>query len=406
MFTASHLCADQQLSLPIRGFALNDDCDISRRMPGGIAVRIETLALPAVDTMTACAIALIANNGLQATHEFSQCFSRKNQRTLSEARHIKHLVNTVSDFPSNVGDVTIFICVSWTNATRANLLRCSFCQRGCNLNPRRHVWRMHLSGPATPPDTPTQRAQDRTRLLRALNASLGSILLLCAIFATQFFFRFDALTIRPHVPEGLIGILTAPLLHGSLAHLGANAVAILLLGTLAGSVYPHATLRALPVLWLTAGLGPWLWGEAGSHHLGASGITHGLMYLVFFLGLLRRDRPAIAAAMIAFLLYGGMLLTVLPREPDVSWQAHLGGAVGGIVSAWLFRRSDPLPPRKRYSWEEEEDAEVVALDDPLEPPRPADVPVLWQRGEPQHPAQRTVLPFVRRRIQPPGTDFL
>jgi membrane associated rhomboid family serine protease len=60
--------------------------------------------------------------------------------------------------------------------------------------------------------------------------------------------------------------------------------------------------------------------------------------------------------MIAFMFYGGMLLTVLPHEAGVSWEAHLGGAVAGIVAAGLFRRSDPLPPRKRYSWELEPEA--------------------------------------------------
>ena len=47
---------------------------------------------------------------------------------------------------------------------------------------------------------------------------------------------------------GLLGIVTAPLLHGSWEHLAANSVAILVLGTLAGSVYPRATARALPII--------------------------------------------------------------------------------------------------------------------------------------------------------------
>jgi membrane associated rhomboid family serine protease len=158
----------------------------------------------------------------------------------------------------------------------------------------------------------------------------------------------------------LWGVLAAPLLHGSPAHVGANAISLLLLGTLAGTVYPRATVRALPLLWIGSGLGAWWLGASGSLHLGASGVAHGLGFLLFALGVLRRDRAAIAAGMIAFMFYGGMLLTVLPREPGISWQAHLGGAVAGLVAAWLFRRSDPLPPRRRYSWELEEDAATPA----------------------------------------------
>jgi membrane associated rhomboid family serine protease len=260
---------------------------------------------------------------------------------------------------------------------------------------------MHLSTPEPLPDTPAQRATDRWRLQRALNASLGFVLLLVIVFAAQLAFEqhgFDwsALAITPHAWRGLLGVLTAPLLHGSPEHLGANAVSLLLLGTLAGTVYPRATLRALPLLWIGSGLGAWLLGEAGTRHLGASGVTHGLMFLVFTLGLLRRDRPAIAAAMIAFFLYGGMLLTILPHEPGVSWQAHLGGALAGVVAAWLFRRSDPVAPRKRYSWELEEETatqSALAERDSLEPPRPDDVPVLWHRPTP--PEAGVVLHFPR-----------
>lgn len=253
---------------------------------------------------------------------------------------------------------------------------------------------MHLPTPDAP-DTPGQRAADRRRWLRAFNISLGFVLVLAAMFSAQGSFDLGSWMVRPWSLPGLLGVLGAPLLHGSLDHLAANAFSLLLLGTLAGGMYPRATVRALPLAWLGAGLGAWLLGDAGSRHLGASGLTHGLMFLVFVLGLLRRDRPAIAAAMIAFLLYGGMLLTVLPREAGVSWQAHLGGAVAGVVAAIAFRRLDPSPPRKRYSWEDEDEGLVPAHDE-LEPPPPGEVPVLWQR--PEEP-RGVVLRFPPR---PPG----
>lgn len=242
---------------------------------------------------------------------------------------------------------------------------------------------MHLHTPESPPDTPAQRRRDGARLLRALQWSLAFVLLLLMVFSAQHAFMWERFAVAPQSAAGLIGILTAPLLHGSIGHLAANAVSLLLLGTLAGGVYPRATLRALPLIWIGSGLGAWLLGDPGSHHLGASGITHGLMFLVFVLGLLRRDRASIAAAMIAFFLYGGMLLTVLPRELGVSWQSHLGGALAGVVAAFLFRRSDPALPRKRYSWElEEDEADQTDADgNPYKPPRPEDVPVLWQRPE-------------------------
>ena len=249
---------------------------------------------------------------------------------------------------------------------------------------------------STPLPLDTQRRLDRQRLRRALNASLGFVLLLAACYAAQQGFDFRNLTVTPHSVAGLLGLLTAPLLHGSLEHIVANSVAVLLLGTLAGTVYPQATLRALPLLWLGSGLGAWLLGQPESHHLGASGVTHGLAFLVFVLGLLRRDRAAIAAGMLAFLFYGGMLLTILPREAGVSWESHLGGAVAGVIAAFLFRRNDPQAPRQRYSWELEEelareqgDAERAMYE--VETAR--DVPVLWQRGDDK--GRGKVLPFRR-----------
>ncbi|MBW3551054.1 MAG: rhomboid family intramembrane serine protease [Proteobacteria bacterium] len=252
---------------------------------------------------------------------------------------------------------------------------------------------MHLPGHDDSANLPDQRSADRRLWLRAFNLSLAFVLLLTAVFSAQGSFELRPWTVQPWSMTGWLGLLTAPLLHGSFEHLATNAISLLMLGTLAGGMYPRATLRALPLIWLGSGLAAWLLGEAGSHHLGASGLTHGLMFMVFVLGLLRRDRPAVAAAMIAFLLYGGMLLTILPREPGVSWQAHLGGAIGGVIAAAMLRRRDPPLARKRYSWEDEdEDGGIGERDrDELEPPPPEDVPVLWDRPAPTQQGQ--VLPF-------------
>ncbi|ATB56593.1 MULTISPECIES: rhomboid family intramembrane serine protease [Xanthomonas] len=253
-------------------------------------------------------------------------------------------------------------------------------------------------------DPATQSRLDRSRVLRAFNVSLAAVLLLVAVFTAQGVFDWRAWAVAPLQADGLRGLLTAPLLHGSLAHLGANAAALLILGTLAGSVYPRATVMALPLLWLGSGLGAWLLGEPGSRHLGASGVTHGLMFLVFVLGLLRRDRPAIATSMIAFLFYGGMLMTILPHEAGVSWQSHLGGAVAGLIAALLLRLRDPQQAKPRYSWEDEDEDAAWEVSNPehamLEPPPPRQVPVLWQR---QDDGSDSVVLHFPSRERPPGS---
>src|SRR5690606_8952449 len=141
------------------------------------------------------------------------------------------------------------------------------------------------------------RAADKRRLANAVRGSLAFVLLLILVFDLQGLNDARTLAIGPGSTAGLLNLLTTPLLHTSPAHLLANASALLILDTLALAVYPRATVRALPLIWLSSKLNAWLLGEPGSWHLNASGLTHGLMFLVFVLELLRRDRASIAAGM-------------------------------------------------------------------------------------------------------------
>lgn len=248
--------------------------------------------------------------------------------------------------------------------------------------------------PRTPELTPAAVARDRLRVRYAL---IGAVALVFGIWlawlgAWAMDWNMDDLGIRPRDLHGLIGILGAPFVHASFEHLMSNTLPLGLLAALTLYAYPRATRWALPVIWLASGLGVWLWGRA-SVHVGISGVTVGLMTFLFLIGLLRRDRLGVAIALLVFFLYGGMVMSVLPREEHVSFEYHFFGALAGVVAAIVLRRFDPLPPRKRYSWEDEE--ESPEAEEELEPPRPDDVPVLWD-GPRRHVGGDNVVPFRTR----------
>lgn len=158
----------------------------------------------------------------------------------------------------------------------------------------------------------------------------------------------------PRQPETLAGILVAPLLHASPAHLFANTAPLLVLGTALLYGYPRAARFVLPLVYVGAGLGVWLFARPG-WHLGASGLAFGMLFFVFTIGTLRWDRRAIALSLIVFLLYGGMIWGILPAAPEISFEYHLAGAAIGVVLAIVLRNLDPRPPERRYSWEDEQE---------------------------------------------------
>ena len=207
------------------------------------------------------------------------------------------------------------------------------------------------------------------------------------------------LGVEPRRLGGLVGVLSAPLVHASFSHLMSNTLPLALLACLMLYAYPRAARTALPMIWLLAGLGVWLFARS-SVHVGMSGINHGLMFFLFLTGMLRRDRLGVAISLVVFFFYGGMLLTVLPREEQVSFEYHLAGAVAGVVAAILLFRLDPKPPRKRYSWEDE-DEDAPDGDAEFDLPRPDAVPVLWQR-ETDEPASARILRFPPRTSDDEG----
>jgi len=176
------------------------------------------------------------------------------------------------------------------------------------------------------------------------------------------------LGIYPRTAAGLAGVLFAPLIHGSWGHLLSNSFALLILGTALRYGYPRAAGPVIVLVYLLSGLGVWCLGRE-SYHIGASGLTHGMMFYIFTTGILRRDRLSIALALIAFFLFGGMVWSIFPQQPDISYESHFFGAASGVLAAFLFRRLDPPQPEKHYDWEDETevDTETEQEESPPEP---------------------------------------
>ena len=200
-----------------------------------------------------------------------------------------------------------------------------------------------------PAYTGSERARANFRL--AVKLALGFVALLWLIPLLGWGLELERFGVRPREWIGLPGILVAPLLHAGFAHLIANTLPLLVLGTTMLHLYPKAAFRVLPAVYLGPGIAVWLFA-GGGNHIGASGLIYGLVSYIFVAGLIRRDRRAIAASMLVAFMYGALAWGLLPIEPGVSWQTHLSAALIGVAMAIMLRRLD-RPPPVRYVWEDE-----------------------------------------------------
>jgi membrane associated rhomboid family serine protease len=143
----------------------------------------------------------------------------------------------------------------------------------------------------------------------------------------------DRFGIEPRSEEGLLGIALAPFLHGGFAHLEANSLPLLVLGFLVAVVSTARYAAVLAWSWVVSGAGVWLVAPSDSITVGASGLVFGLLTYLVVAGFLERNALRILVGVGVFLLYGSILLGVLPGTPGVSWQGHLFGALGGLLAA-------------------------------------------------------------------------
>ena len=87
--------------------------------------------------------------------------------------------------------------------------------------------------------------------------------------------------------------------------------------------------------------------------LASISIIFGWMTYLLARGLWSRRPAQVVVAVLVLLVYGGLIWGVFPSGAGISWQAHLGGAVAGVLAAWLLhrratRQAVPAAPIRRY----------------------------------------------------------
>ena len=177
--------------------------------------------------------------------------------------------------------------------------------------------------------------QENIKILLAIVVLMWVIELISSLFG-QPLNRFG---IRPRSIAGLSGIIFAPILHGSISHLASNTIPFLVLGFFVMLKGLPQYIKTTAIIWIIGGLGTWLFGGPNTVHLGASIIIFGYLGYLLASAYFERSLSTLLVAIVVGVLYGTMIFGVLPITKGVSWQGHLFGLLGGVLSAQLASKN-------------------------------------------------------------------
>jgi membrane associated rhomboid family serine protease len=140
----------------------------------------------------------------------------------------------------------------------------------------------------------------------------------------------------PRDPGHLWAIFTSPFLHVSFQHLIDNTVPLVFMGVIIALRGAAKLLLVTVIIVILGGIGTWLIAPAGTQTVGASGLVFGYATYLFTRGIFNRSILEILTGVVVGAVWGGALIASIVPHNGVSWQAHVCGAIGGIVAAWLL----------------------------------------------------------------------
>jgi membrane associated rhomboid family serine protease len=141
--------------------------------------------------------------------------------------------------------------------------------------------------------------------------------------------------IFPRTKFGLLGIFLSPFLHYGFEHVMMNTLPFIILAGFVIIHNPNQFLKVSIFIIIIGGFGVWLFGRTASH-VGASGLIFGYFGFIISRSWYQRSFVTVIIALITILLYGGMLIGIVPLFSYISWEAHLFGFISGILAARIL----------------------------------------------------------------------
>lgn len=180
------------------------------------------------------------------------------------------------------------------------------------------------------------------------------------LFNIAYGWNLETLGLKPHYVDGWWGLLFMPLLHENAEHIFSNTIPVFVAGGFIFHYFKNWAWLVFSSIWLGTGIILWFIGQAGTNHIGASGLVYGLVFFLLISGFIRQNRELSAVALLMVFLYGGLLWGLFPEyvrltRENISWEGHLAGAIMGILmSLFLIKKG----PQKTIDLIEEEDEDL------------------------------------------------
>jgi len=147
-------------------------------------------------------------------------------------------------------------------------------------------------------------------------------------------YKLNSLGLLPRRIRGIPGIIFSPFLHGSFTHLFLNSIPLFVLLDFILMGGMHSAILVTVYIVLISGILLWLFGRNGNH-IGASGLIMG--YLAYLL-INAYEYPSIKTVVLGIICayyFGGLVLSIFPKEERTSWEGHLFGFIAGIAVVFV-----------------------------------------------------------------------